>query len=243
MTHTPTYTLIGAGGTGSILFSPLVRYLETYYRGQPVLTGYNLQVIDGDEIERKNLERQLFAEPAIGFSKAEALVASLGFEPALGKLFTFNEFLGADNIAKRIRDGDTVLIAVDNYSLRALVEKHGLTLDNLTVINGGNEATDGSCQLWVRRAAKNLTPPLSHGHPEIAYKGADDRAEMSCEARSKLPGGEQTIIANMQSATTMLNVLRLHHNVGVPKQGHEVHFDLNTLAMRPDDLRGLEGWS
>lgn len=242
MTAKTTYTLLGAGGTGSILFDSLIRYLATYHRGRK--EAFNLQVIDGDEIETKNLDRQLFADPTIGHNKAEALVATARHVPPNGKLFAIPKFLGKDNVEKLVRDGDVVLIAVDNYSVRALVEEHGKTLPSLVVINGGNESTDGSCQLWQRRDGQNITPPLSHMHPEIAYKDKDDRAAMSCEVRASIPGGEQTIIANMMSATTMLNMLRLFHTSpkGVPAKGHEVHFDLNTLAMRPDDLRGVEGW-
>lgn len=242
MTKT-TYTLLGAGGTGSILFPNLLRYLETYHRARK--ESFYIQVIDGDDIEPHNLDRQLFTETAIGANKAEALIQTSPFIPPSGKLFSRPEFIGKDNVKKVLRDGDIVIIAADNYSIRALIEEVGKTLDNLVVINGGNESTDGSCQLWVRVAGRNVTPPLSHCHPEIVYKGKDDRAAMSCEARSKLAGGEQTIVANMMSAVAILNMLRLYHSSpkGVPPKGHEVHFDLNTLAMRPDDWRGVEGWT
>ena len=237
----PTYTLLGAGGTGSILFPSLLRYLSTYHRGRK--ESFYLQVIDGDQIEPHNFDRQLFALPTTGHNKAEALVQTAAYVPDNAKLFALPEFLGKGNVKKRVQAGDTILIAVDNYSVRALVEERVRELERAVVINGGNESTDGSCQLWIRVEDKNLTPPLSHMHDEIAYKSKDDRAAMSCEARSKIPGGEQTIIANMMSATTMLNMLRLYHEQGAPSKGHEVHFDLNTLAMRPDDWRGIEGWN
>ena len=241
MTAKTTYTLLGAGGTGSILFPSLLRYLETYHRHRD--EEFYLQVIDGDAIEPHNLDRQLFADPTVGDNKAEALVHTSTFDPPHGKLFPVPKFLGKENVGKLVRDTDVVLIAVDNYSARALIEERGKELDNIVVINGGNESTDGSCQLWVRREGKNITPPMSHCHPEIQYKGTNDRAAMSCEARAKIKGGEQTIIANMASALAMLNMLRLHHQADVPKGGHEVYFDLDTLAMRPEDLRGVEGWT
>lgn len=239
MTAKTTYTLLGAGGTGSILFDPLLRYLDTYHSKD----GFNLQVIDGDGIEKHNLARQLFDEPAIGSNKASSLVEHSRYEPSHGRVFARPTFLGKDNVEKLIANGDIILIAVDNYSVRALVESRVKNLDNGVVINGGNESTDGSCQLWVRRDGANVTPPISHCHPEIAYKSADDRAALSCEARAKIKGGEQTIVANMASALSMLNMLRLHHQNDVPKGGHEVYFDLDTQAMRPDDLRGVEGWN
>lgn len=243
MTTPATYNLIGAGGTGSILYNLMLRYLDTWHGHHK--TKFALQVIDGDQVETKNYDRQLFGPMAVGKNKAAALVEASAFTPVHGKIYPRPEYLGKANIAKLIRETDTTLIAVDNYSCRALIEAHVKTLKHATVINGGNEMTNGSCQLYLRRKGKNLTPPLSHWHDEIAYKGTDDRAAMSCAAVAAIPGGEQTIIANGMSAITMLNMLRIGlEQAENPKGpvGHEVHFDLATLAMRHEDLRGTDGW-
>ena len=114
-------------------------------------------------------------------------------------------------MARYIQDGDTVLICVDNMTVRKRIEEHVLTLDNAVVINGGNEKYDGSVQLWVRKGGRNITPRLSYLHPEVQVAEGADRAAMTCAQAAALPGGEQTIIANLQSATWMLTALWRYH--------------------------------
>lgn len=235
------YTLIGAGGTGSILFPQLLPYLTTYHaaRNEP----FQLAIIDGDSVASTNLSRQLFAGRFVDENKAEALLAMHQPDPDL--VVAVPHYIGAKNVEELIQDGDTLLIAVDNFPVRSFIEKRGATLDNIAVINGGNEELDGSCQLWVRQKGKNVTPPLSHCHPEI-HSAGPDRAALSCQQIADLPGGGQTIVANSMSATSMLNMLRiLHEWEANPKQDphHEMHFDLSTLKMRPADNRGITGWN
>ena len=224
------YVLIGAGGTGSALFPFIIRYLETYSRG----TGeeHRITVIDGKEVAASKLERQLFFGRFAGSNKAEALVEQYDADPNV--VVAVPTYLGENNISG-IREHDVVLIAADNFPVRARIEAHCKTLDNVTVINGGNEMVDGSLQLWIRRNGEDVTPPLSQGHPEILTDDHRDPAALSCDQIAELPGGEQTLIANMMSATAMLNGLRRVHAweanpEAAPAQ--EVFFDLDTFAMR-----------
>lgn len=241
MSH--VYSLVGAGGTGSFLLPALIRYLETHHgnRGEQ----YTLQVIDGDHFTTENFARQLFDGRYTEENKAVAAVAQNNTASIRhGTLFAFAEYLGDENIADLIQDHDTILIAADNYPVRSKIEHAGLRLDNVTVINGGNESYDGSCQLWLRRDGKNLTPPLSHMHDEIHRPGVD-RAELDCMAAAALPGGGQTIIANLMSATLILNTLRRAHdwiNNHEDPAFHEIHFDMNTAKMRTADWRKIGGW-
>ena len=233
------YLLVGAGGTGSIMFDPLIRYLTAYHGNRE--ENFIVAVIDGDEIEPHNLERQLFQNNYVGENKANALVAQYGH----AALRALPEFVTDDNIAARINEGDTVLIAADNYDVRARIERHGLTLQNITVVNGGNESTDGSLQLWVRRDGKNVTPPLSFMHPEILTPSPHDPSKLDCQQRAQMPGGEQTIVANMMSATQMLNAIRSLHEWETeqrPLRWTQIFFDLQTGNARGSDMRETEGW-
>lgn len=245
MTDPHVYTLLGAGGTGSFLYPALLRYLETHHstRGE----DWILQVLDGDHFTPENFARQLFEGRYVDENKANAIVAQHS-AAIRGKVYALPEYLGDENIEARVADGDTILIAVDNYPVRSKIEQRGQALQNLTVINGGNEKSDGSCQIWMRRNGKNITPPMSHMHDEIHRPGVD-RAAIDCMAAAALPGGEQTIIANLMSATTMLNGLRLTHgweaNLATHLQDipfHEIFFDLDTAKMRTADWRKIEGW-
>lgn len=224
------YDLVGAGGTGSILLPLLRGYLSTYAKAsgeEPQIT-----VIDGKEVAAEKLDRQMFEGKFAGSNKAEALIEQ--YKGSGTVLIAVPQYLNDQNI-KGIRNGDVILIAADNFPVRARIEKYALTLRDITVLNGGNEMHDGSLQIFVRRNGKNITPPMSQGHPEILTDDKRDPASLSCEQIAQIPGGEQTIIANLQSATMMLNGLKKVHDWERNKKSeipHEIFFDLNTFAMR-----------
>ena len=62
-----------SGGTGTHLLAPLHRYLYAHHRGGE----WMLYLIDGDVVEEKNLERQLFVPGAVTMNKAAAAVAQM----------------------------------------------------------------------------------------------------------------------------------------------------------------------
>lgn len=226
------YFLIGAGGTGTYLYDALRRSLITYYSNRE--DDHFLTVMDGKEISADKLDRQMFFADHVGHNKAEALVAQYSSDPRT--ILAVPEYLKKSNIS-RLVEHCVILIAADNYPVRARIERHVKNLDNAVVINGGNELFDGSLQTYVRRDGQDITAPLSQGHPEILRKDKNDPATLSCEEIALLPSGQQTIIANMQSATLMLNALdTLHKWEADPTKpyprGEEVFFDLSTWAMR-----------
>lgn len=229
---TRNYIQVGAGGTGSFLFPALIRYLETYKKSSG--EDYLVTLIDGKEISAPKLDRQLFASRFAGDNKAAALIQQHDADPEI--VMAIPEYLGDSNIGG-IHSGDVVLIAADNFPVRARIEMHCQTLRDSTVLNGGNEMHDGSLQIWMRRNGEDITPPLSQGHPEILRPDRDDPAALSCQQIAELPSGEQTIIANMMSATAMLNGLRAVHDWERAQDTptpEEIFWDLKTFAMRAD---------
>lgn len=235
---TSTYVLVGAGGTGSLLYPPLLRYLGAYHRNRD--ENFVVAVIDGDHVEAKNLERQMFAGNLIDENKAEALVAQYGGQESRA----LAEYLSDENLERRIHERDTVLIAADNYDVRRRIEAHARTLSDITVINGGNERSDGTLQLYLRRDGEDVTPRLSFQHGEILTPSPHDPTTLDCLTRAQLPGGEQTIIANFASASWMLAGLAAVHayEQGQPLDWHELNFDLVTGRARSVDWRGIDGW-
>lgn len=238
MTDRPVrnFILVGAGGTGSFLFLPLVRYLRTHTAETE--EPHRITVIDGKNITDDKLYRQMFFGKAVGNNKAQALIEQYGADPEV--VVAMGEYLNNNNIAG-VGENDVILIAADNFPVRARIERHGLTLQNITVINGGNEMRDGSLQVWIRRNGENITPPMSQGHPEIYALDNDDPASLSCEAIAALPGGQQTLAANFQSAATMLNglnhVLEWEKSLARSEERvfpmpTEVFWDLETVSMR-----------
>jgi hypothetical protein len=195
--------MIGAGGTGTYLLAPLVTYLRSHHKED----DWILNVMDGDTVETKNLERQLFKDSDVTLNKAEAAVAVFND----GRVRAIPQYLSEENITRMIMEQDIVLICADNFTVRKRIEDHCRALKDVIVVNGGNEKWSGSVQLWVRANGEDLTPRIGYLHPEITAKIGDDRAEMTCAQAAALPGGEQTIIANLQSATWMLTALWRAH--------------------------------
>ena len=135
--------LIGCGGIGSQLAGPLTRYLASRPVPQPVLV-----LVDGDRFEATNLARQACSVGDLGTPKAEVagrLARSAGLAVQV-----IPEHVTAANVGLIVREGDLVLLAVDNHRARALVDRHVATLRDATLISGGNDETDGNVQL-VRR--------------------------------------------------------------------------------------------
>lgn len=242
-----TYVLVGAGGTGSHLTPALLRYLDGYEAERD--PHWQVVIIDGDHVEHRNLARQLFVPEVTGANKATALFTQ---NPTFAEhVQPKDEFLGPDNISRYILDGDIVLIAADNMFVRKLIEDHVRTLNDSVVINGGNESISGSVQLYVREGGKDITPRLSHLHPEFARKDGD-RSALSCAQIAELPGGEQTVLANMTSATMMLAALwRYHKELHLkPKAAEkdainwtEFQFDHLTAEYYGWDVRTTKGWA
>lgn len=243
-----TYFIVGAGGTGSQLMPSLLTYLRAFHAGRvihdplgnpPIPAGgseYQVVVADGDIFEAKNQARQLFAEGLIATNKAEAMVMMYEGHP----IMAVSRYIGAADVEKMVQDGDCVIICADNYSVRALVADRAADLDNVVVINGGNEFNDGSVQLWVRENGANVTPSIRYGHPEIKYLAEDDRAPMTCAQAAELPGGEQTLLANVKSATYILEALMRWHSGAYREGWTELQFSPQGVVHI--DMRERRNW-
>jgi molybdopterin/thiamine biosynthesis adenylyltransferase len=228
------FVMVGAGGTGSHLIHALTLYAADIPRA-------NIFIWDADEVEEKNLKRQVFYPYEIGTNKAEAISARY---PDICNPRT--EYIGEDNIEKAIQDGDTVLICADNMAVRRLINAHAKKLKNITVINGGNEMYTGSVQVFIRRKGKSITPALDFFSPEFDIRNEEpDRAKMSCAEIAQLPGGEQTMLANNQVASFMLSALyRADQEVhGDKEQWTKVTFDMQAGIVQTSDVRLIGDWT
>jgi hypothetical protein len=111
----PNHYVIGAGGVGSWLVPKLCRIER------------NLVIIDGDTLEEKNLDRQLFDRHQIGANKAKALAEKYIHDHGFREEYFSRNLLrleksdwlwcAADNHACRRE----VLAACDQYRCRAII--------------------------------------------------------------------------------------------------------------------------
>lgn len=228
--------MIGAGGTGSNLIAPALSYLHAHQQNKD--EAWEFHIVDGDNFEYKNLERQLFDPAFVGQNKADALAAMYERYPVI----SVPKFIGKDDLNDLIPEHSTVFICVDNYSIRALLVAHAQKRKNITMINAGNEKSDGTVQVWIREKGKNMTPPFTFCHPEIAYKSDDDRSAMTCAQAAQIPGGEQLLLANAQAAQLMLHALWRIHTGAWTTGWTEATFDLEANLVEYIDFRERRGW-
>jgi len=95
--------LIGCGGVGSFLAPSLAK----------LVGASNLTLVDGDTLEEKNLDRQLFDVSSIGLNKAAALGEKYGLE--------WLDAYYYNGLIQELAPSDWLLVAVDNHPARAAV--------------------------------------------------------------------------------------------------------------------------
>lgn len=194
--------VIGAGGIGTALLFPLARYLNFLKIGDGEQTeAPTVTVIDGDIYEEKNRERQIFHR--LG-SKAEVAVENLQAE-FKNVIFKFrNEYLTETSGEYLLADGDIVLMGVDNHKSRKTVSDCCELLDNVVMISGGNDYSDGNIQIYIRQNGKDLTLPIANNfHPEILEPADRSPDQIGCD--EAVISEPQLIFANLFIASLMLN--------------------------------------
>jgi len=210
--------VIGLGGIGSILVERLCRFLNYSNDLKAAVI-----LVDGDSYETKNYERQEFAQ--IG-KKAEVKEIELMTKYSRIEFDAFPAFINETNTAEIIKEGNVVFLCVDNHKSRMIVSNYCKNLNNVTLISGGNEFTDGNVQTYVRRDGKDLTPDLCKYHPEIANPDDKLPEEMSCEELAE--SDPQLYFTNLGAATLMCwafynSVIKANY------ERSETYFDILTM--------------
>jgi len=214
--------VVGLGGGGTFLVQPLCRYLAYSAPETQVV------LIDGDNFEPKNAERQIFT--ALG-NKADVTAAHLRPQFSQLQIETKPRYVTEDNVYLYIKEGDCVFSCVDNHASRKLLSDHCSTLEDVVLISGGNEFDDGNVRMYIRRQGKDLFPPLTHQHPEIQHPTDRNPAELDC-LQLAATGSPQLIFANLKAATEMVCLFWVVCTNDDPTY-NEVYFDLKTGAQRP----------
>ncbi len=227
--------IIGLGGVGGIVARYGGMFLASLGRNA------RLVLIDGDAFEPSNASRMFFG--ACG-NKAAVIRDELlpRFRDSNLSLIAIEEYVTQENIARLVREGDIVLLTVDNHATRKVVNDHcAANLKNFLLLSGGNDGagpdasgtvrrgTYGNVQAYLRRNGEDVSPSLTRFHPEIREPADRLPTEQSCtELVMSVP---QILFANLMVATAMLNTLWLHL-CGELHYG-ELSFDIADGLMRP----------
>jgi molybdopterin/thiamine biosynthesis adenylyltransferase len=210
--------IIGLGGIGSSLSLFISRYIN-YSDFQ----SKQITLIDGKRYEPRKAERQEFSnvgnKSEVKVSEFRRLFSNVNYE-------SIPTFVTENNISELIEDGDIVFLGVDNHKTRKIVSDYCSKLNNVTLISGGNELTDGNVQLYVRERGVDITPSLTQYHPEIQSPKDKLPSELSCE--ELLHSEPQIYFTNLSVAAYMC---MMFYNVVNKNYGKsEVYFDVLTMS-------------
>jgi len=234
--------VIGAGGVGNWLAKGLGMILEYQYPGSA------LMLVDGDNFEPKNASRQIFS--SVG-NKANILASEI--QPMLRNTFVIPEakWIVAPEKSKGktdvisaeelLMEDDIVYATVDNHAARKLVFDAGRIFNNIDIFTGGNdENLAGNVYHYQRRNGNDITEHPAERHDEFIDPPDRNPGEMSCQERSALDGGTQTIAANMAVASFLLG--RTYKTILQDEKDEqaEIQFDLALgLAANYDRLNDV----
>ena len=159
--------ILGCGGLGSNCAAMLVRAGVTH-----------LTLVDFDEIEADNLNRQMFFEDQIGMPKVEALAETLRRIDAGLTLQLVRECIGEHNIGGMVSGADAIVEAVDGAETKALIVKVcSRDMPEIPIVSASGLAGHGSANaigthrlgenLWV---AGDLESDIREGHALVASR-------------------------------------------------------------------------
>lgn len=198
--------VIGLGGIGSILAKYLGIFVSSLEESMTVM------LVDGDSFEDDNTYRMFV--PTFG---NKALVMDHVLSDMCNRTGLYfdhrPEYLTDENIEDIINPDDNPIVfcCVDNHATRNLVSKRVASLDDVTLISGGNDGVEGdetgtygNVQVHIREAGRDITVPITKFHPEIANPQDQRPDELDC-MEAMVSGAPQLLFANLAVASAMLN--------------------------------------
>jgi molybdopterin/thiamine biosynthesis adenylyltransferase len=238
-TETKRFVLVGAGGIGNWLAAGLVRLLEWKFPGSGLI------IVDGDNYEEKNRERQEFTK--IGNKavvKAHELIPQFPNTVIipLAKWVVSDDFSGVSSdedapkipASQLINENDVVFAVVDNFAARKIIFDAASKLNNVDVFTGGNDdELFGSIYHYQRREGKDVTEHPVHFHPEYDNPPDKNPGELSCQERSEIEGGTQLLATNMAVAAFILGRVQKTIVLGQNPDETEIYFDLGLGKSEP----------
>lgn len=193
----PNIVIVGAGGVGSYLLPTLLRTIRNHAEPtkSPTVTIY-----DGDKLEKRNMERQLFSDIDIGSFKADALVKKYkDYYPTLVGVSEF--FTGGEEI----KPDTLIIVCVDNHPGRMRCYT-ACNTHNARAIFCGNGYTDAEAFFYHPLWKDGPMDPIKY-YPEIATVADGDPLQPEgCTGHAQI-ASPQLAIANFMAAAHALHLL------------------------------------
>lgn len=194
----------GLGGISQGWLPPVLLLQQT-----GTISFREIVFIDGKQFNEHNRPRQHFHQAR---EKAEELCEMWRLVYQNVPLFHFSQYITSDNVAKLITDGAVVLLSPDNHQTRKVVSGHAERLKNILLIAGGNDAigdnsggTVGTVIVHYKVNGKDLTPPITRYHREIAEPTDKLPTEVGCTELA--PSQPQLLMTNLLVGQQMASQL------------------------------------
>jgi len=225
--------IIGLGGIGSWLLDFIARYARFTMLQNKKIT---ITLVDGDSYDSLNRPRQNFQNlgnkariKKLEMDDEYSKYVPPGFTLENFEFAYVDDYVNPDNIEEIIVDGDVVFLCVDNHKTRCLVSEHCRTLENVTLISGGNDITVGNVQIYLKKEGEETTADMCAYHPEI--KNPRDKApyEKSCE---ELQVSEPQLIFTNGLAAILMCCAYYNVVTGTINKDNrigETYFDIQTM--------------
>lgn len=181
---------IGAGGTGGFFISGFGGFLSAFRKND---ISISFGIMDGDQVERKNLERQTgFQGDDIGLNKAVIMAEAVRDVMPEGREGLVKAFPRYVDSQKEIHDAFSAMQAgygkvyrvivgcVDNHRARQEMEKYFLSQDDIVYIDAANEYRTGEVITAYRIGGETYGKVRSEYFPEVAEDRSPRASEQSC---------------------------------------------------------------
>lgn len=196
--------IVGCGGVGSYLIPALLRTVRNHACPP---NSPRVILVDGDTLEPKNMERQLFSEDDVGKNKAWVLAnLNVDYYPNITAEKTF--FSGDESW---LETGALIIACVDNHPGRARCLTAADRIGGEAIVCG-NGYTDAEAMFYSSVGMKGTPRDPRVMFPEILTDTADDPLAIGsgCTgvAQQQTP---QLAIANFMAAAYALHLLWFHY--------------------------------
>lgn len=226
--------LVGCGGTGSILAPHLAR-LALYH--EAVTDQAELYLVDGDNYEEKNLNRQHFCEASIELNKAlstHLMIRDMGLSNTTYiddylSAFTFRKYLNGLNKESGF---PIVIAAVDNDGTRAMILKALAKTDNYVFISPANSSLPTPPRghvMWTGQLnGERIGCDLLNAYPNFIRPADVIPTKGGCIEAA--PSEPQLISCNFMAAAFTLSLIQNILDQTLDTQHHAVHFSIRNLT-------------
>lgn len=188
--------VVGLGGTGGLLVPKLAHILQKF-------SNYDLWLMDGDVVDKGNVERQPYQEFNINEKKAVALSRKIASNYNIS-VYEYSDYLTGgeiENIAEK-EDYEQIYIlgCVDNHSTRTLLEMAYKTIKNCIYIDSANGLDDGS--IFITSSVDGVKFSTLRSDVFTDIKKSKDHPSNTCIAEIQ-KGNTQQFVTNDTMANTI----------------------------------------